>query len=94
MQTLKEGEYIIPDGLVVKRRGKMLKVYKTVRKYLVEGQYRCRDCAHNVKGYTTSVRWYMSDVCECKPKRIDKDGRQLYYTVRKYGMPCNNFDLR
>ena len=94
MQTLKEGYYTISDGFVVKRNGNVLTVYKTVRKRFVDGQYRCRDCAHNKQGYTTSVRWYMSDICECKPKRIDKDGKQLYYTVSKYGKPCEDFKLR
>ena len=91
---LKEGEYFIPDGYTVKRVGRTIQVYKPRTKGLIEGDYRCKDCVHYVEGYTSNIRWYKSIVCDVQLKREAKDGMMLYKGAKKYGKPCDNFELK
>ena len=86
--TLQEGEYLIPDGYTVKKVGRTLKVYKSKSNRLSEGDYRCKDCKHYVKGFDTISGWYETDVCDMIPKRLTKEGRYAYKAVPKYNLPC------
>lgn len=94
MRTIEEGEYLIPNGYSVKRVGDKLTVYKSKRNVLKVGEYRCKDCKHYVKGFSTNSGWYETMVCEENPKRITNDGRYTYKAVQKYGMPCYKFEWK
>lgn len=89
---LQEGEYLIPDGYSVKQVGRTIQVYKSKRKTLKDGDYRCKDCIHCVEGYSSNSGWYMTKVCEEQPKRMSKDGKRMFYkSAQKYGKPCEHF---
>lgn len=92
--TLQEGEYLIPDGYSVKKVGNTLQVYKSKRNVLPEGEYRCKDCKHYVKGFSLNSGWYETNVCDMQPKRITKEGRYTYKAAQKYGLPCVKFELK
>lgn len=96
MEEIKEGIYLIPDNLraIIKDGGKTLVVQKRKGRnpYLKEGEYRCKDCTHRIKGYpykSEKTRWYKSFVCEMKPK-----GEDCFYGCKDYGKPCEHFNLK
>ena len=94
MKEIKEGVYLIPDNLraIIKDGGKTLVVQerKGRNPYLKEGEYRCRDCTHFIKGYwSKKVKWYTTFVCDKKPK-----GDGCFYACHYYGKPCENFNLK
>ena len=88
--TLKEGEYFIPDGYSVKKVEQTLQVYKSKANRLSEGEYRCKDCKHRVKGKTFGRQYYDTMVCELKPKK--ENG--LFYCAPLYGKLCEKFELK
>ena len=94
METLKEGTYNIPEDLrVVVINPTTIKVQKRKARspILKEGEYRCRDCIHWIKGHTyKSHPHYWAVVCEMKPKG---DGG-LFYAQHYYGKPCEHFQLK
>lgn len=92
--TLKEGEYMIPDGLSIKKVGRILQVYKSKTNRLSEGEYRCKDCKHYVRGYSSNSAWFETMVCELLYKRSTKEGRPYYKAVNKYAKPCDKFELK
>lgn len=91
---LQEGEYMIPDGLSIRKVGRILKVYKPKDNRLSEGEYRCKDCKHYVRGFSSNSAWYETMVCELILKRTTKEGRPCYKAVNKYKKPCEKFELR
>ena len=91
---LQEGDYKIPQGYSIKRNGNTLIVYKSKRKVLQEGEYRCKDCVHYQKGYSLNSGWYETMICKMLLKRVAKDGRQVHKAVPKYNMPCDKFEPR
>jgi hypothetical protein len=91
---LQEGTYQIPDGLSVKQVGRTIEVYKSKKKTLEEGDYRCKDCIHYVKGLGKQSGGWETMVCEEKPAGEDKKGVMRYYAMSKYGKPCESFKLR
>lgn len=92
--TLQEGEYFIPDGYSVKKVGQTLQVYKSKANRLPKGEYRCKDCKHYVRGFSSNSAWYETMVCELIFKRTTKEGRPCYKAVNKYGKPCDKFELK
>ena len=90
--TLQEGEYLIPDGYSVKKVGKTLQVYKSKSNRLDKDEYRCKDCKHYVRGYSSNSAWYETMVCDLTLKRTTKEGRQCYKAVNKYAKPCGFFE--
>ena len=93
MDTLKEGEYRIPEDLraiIINPTTIRVQKRKARSPILGEGEYRCKDCEHWVKGYALKHQWYTSHVCEMKPKRTEG----LFYAQCDYGKPCENFKLR
>lgn len=88
---LKEGEYVIPEGYTVKRVGRTIQIYKTLKKTLSDGDLRCKDCQYFIRGH--SVSYYTTEVCKMKPKK-EKNGVQYYFAANKYNMPCSNFKKR
>lgn len=92
--TLQEGEYFIPDGYSVKKVGRTLQVYQSKSNRLPKGEYRCKDCKHYVKGFSSNSAWYETRVCELIFKRTTKEGRPCYKAVNKYGKPCDKFELK
>lgn len=96
MKEIKEGMYLIPDNLraIIKNGGKtlVLQPRKGRNPNLKEGEYRCKDCTHRIKGYvykSEKTRWYKSFVCEMKPK-----GEDCFYSCKDYGKPCEHFNLK
>jgi len=59
---------------------------------LVEGEYRCKDCKHYVKGFSSNSAWFETNVCELLFKRTTKEGRPCYKAVNKYNLPCDKFE--
>ena len=93
--VLQEGEYTIPPGYTIKKVGGVIRVYKSASKCLGPNDHRCKDCAHYVEGYSLNSGWYKTKVCELQPKRPSKDGkRMLYKAAKKYGKPCDKFELK
>ena len=93
-QILQEGEYTIPKGYTAKKVGSTLKVYKSKRNVLHDDDYRCKDCVHFVKGFSTNSGLYETNVCDMFPTRITDGGIYRYKAVQKYAMPCFNFQAR
>lgn len=92
---LEIGDYVIPDGCSIMRSGRTLLVYETKSNKLKEGDYRCKDCIHYIKGYSPNSGWFETTVCRMFPKRMSKDGkRMLYKAAYKYGKPCDSFKMR
>ena len=91
---LQEGEYMIPDGLSIKKVGRVLQVYKSKANRLSEDEYRCKDCKHYVSGFSSNSAWYETKVCELLYKRSTKEGRPCYKAVNKYAKPCDKFVLK
>ena len=91
---LQEGEYMIPDGLSIKKVGRVLQVYRSKANHLSEGEYRCKDCKHYVRGFSSNSAWYETMVCDLLYKRSTKDGRPCYKAVNKYAKPCDKFVLK
>lgn len=96
---LKEGIYTIPDNLrmYLEPGCKMLVVKKRVDRHIPQGDYRCKDCIHRIKGKMLPSKDYwihkMDDVCEKRVKAVI--GETTYY----YGAPynkkrCEMFGLR
>ena len=93
--VIQEGEYLIPDGYSMCRFGRTIKVYKTKKNGLKEGDYRCKDCAYYTEGYTSNSHWYRTRVCSEQPKRMSSNGQHMLYRAAKmYGKPCEKFMLR
>ena len=85
---------MIPDGLSIRKVGKTLQVYKSKSNRLSEGEYRCKDCKHYVKGFSNNSAWYETMICELTYKRTTKEGRTCYKAVNKYAKPCGFFELK
>ena len=93
-QILQEGEYTIPEGYTAKKVGSILQVYKSKKNVLSDGEYRCKDCKHYVKGYSSNSGWCETMVCGLMLKRTTKKGRPVYKAAQKYGIPCDKFELK
>jgi hypothetical protein len=91
METLKEGTYNIPEDLrVLVINPTTIRVQKRKARTLQEGEYRCKDCAHRIKGRALKSYTYLTDVCEMKPKKTEG----LFYFQPYYGWKCEHFKLR
>lgn len=101
MEEIKPGLYIVPDGyrVVLKDHNRAIEIREKERN--PEG-YRCKDCRHFVRGYT-SYHEYTTTVCDLKPKTLSEAMRksiaairfgdkQLYYHVTKYDKTCSKFE--
>ena len=89
METIKEGEYLIPAELTASIREGRLIVKPRVSRKLTEDDLRCRNCKHYAKGHTIASM-YVTTVCLKKPK--EKEG--LYYSASPYGKICGYFEKR
>lgn len=87
MEILKEGEYIVPDELVVHHYRGRIEVTKRIDRRLDKEDIRCRDCKHFVRGRAKS-KDYLTDVCEEKPKETEG----FFYSVSPYGKVCAKFE--
>lgn len=92
----------IPDDCRAIVVGNNIEIYKRISHRLIDTELRCKDCVHRIDGYTTYRRWYISKVCELKPKKLPnyaaKDVLQhpekyitLYYGCNAYAKICDNF---
>lgn len=88
---LKTGEYTVPEGCTVKIKGKIVSVYERKNKTLSPTEYRCKDCKHRVLG--KSVGYFDTYVCDLKPKKLKAYKVMRFHAARKYGKPCECFEL-
>ena len=56
-----------------------------------EGDFRCRDCKHRVKGRCRGNSVYETMVCEIRPKE-NAGGQKLFYCSPAFRFPCENFE--
>jgi hypothetical protein len=92
-KILEIGEYKIPEDCCAKVMGKTITVKKKACLKLPEGEYRCKDCKHRVRGI--SITHYETDVCELKRKGLcSYDGKVHYYACQAYDKICENFELK
>ena len=93
MKLIDIGEYMLPEGVTIKRNGKILRVVACKDNKVTE--YRCRDCEHRQYGYTRKIGLYMSPVCIKKPKNGKTvNGVQIYFRCDPYGKICDEFKLK
>ena len=92
---LKEGIYNIPDGLVVKilRGARQIEVKPNSDNRIKPGDYRCKDCKHQIEGPCLGNQWWTSKVCEKRPKRVVQQ-TQVYYAAQDNRFPCAMFELK
>ena len=91
-RILELGEYIIPDGCVVKLAKGRIVVSERVVRGLAPGDYRCRDCVHRILGHCNNSG-HSTMVCEKRPKPGGLFGFALFYHAPMYQTPCANFEL-
>lgn len=87
METIKEGEYVIPAELTARVcQGKVI-VTKRISRRLDENDVRCRNCKFFIRGHA-KTNYYLTDVCQKMPKDIEG----YYYSVSPYRKPCDKFE--
>ena len=92
---LQEGTYNIPNGFTVKvmRGARQIEVKPYSNNRIKPGDYRCRDCKHQIEGPCLANQWWKSKVCEKRPKRVVGQ-TQLYYAVQDNRFACALFELK
>ena len=97
--TIEPGKYDIPHGYIVKvlPGGRHLWIKPRHKHTLAPDDYRCRDCVHQVKGYTGVTSYRPTKVCELRPKRLKTPTRTLqavFYAAHNLDHICKRFQLR
>ncbi len=89
---LKEGEYIIPEGMTLVINGSSV-VIRTIRdRHRKPDDYRCIDCKNIADGHWTNNQWWHSNVCLKQPK---KNKKGLFYAVTPLGgKNCSLFEKK
>lgn len=96
-QTLEIGSYLIPEGCkaTVMSGEVIISIKKDNR--IKEGDWRCKDCIHRKEGKTSINAWYMSWVCELKPKTVRNPrfaNQKLFYCANRNDKACENFERK
>lgn len=89
-KILEEGEYILPDDLMLEKAGK----YVTVRRKLLPklDAIRCKKCRYFGFGAATNTTWETT-VCLLQPKnRVTKEGKPIYYHISSRQVKCEKFE--
>lgn len=101
------GIYDIPKDCraVVLEGGRKIEIRKKKNLPPEPNEHRCFHCKHYVDGHTGLYHW-LTKVCDAKPKVLSKAMEKrkanhkvykdytLYYTARRYGKPCEMFELK
>lgn len=96
-ETLSIGEYRIPDGCKATVHNGVVEISVRRDNRIKEGDWRCKDCKHRIKGKTSINAYYPSWVCALKPKQVRNPrfaNRKLYYCANRNDKACENFELK
>ena len=93
MTELQPGEYTIPEGYMMERKGNVF-IIRTSKRIEIH-EYRCKNCKYYGKARLTINAWYESDACLMKPKKVENkrfQDQELYYGAKPHGKICDKFE--
>lgn len=96
-ETLSEGRYRIPEGYKATIHQGLVEISVKKDNRIKEGDWRCKDCKHRIKGKSSINAYYPSYVCRLKPKQVRNSrfaNRKLYYCANRNDKACENFERK
>lgn len=86
----------IPDNCIVRHIGNKVEVYeKAPRRYIPDGEYRCKDCKWRHLGFASKSK-VLTTVCFKKPKTKGSYIylKNIYYRAGSYDHICDKFEKK
>ena len=89
------GEYIIPEGYTLIRKGNEVLIRPSRAVLKKEHDRHCRDCKFCDRGFATNG-WYRTNICLKRPKGKNHylKGFPLYYATNQANKVCEMFELK